>query len=396
METPVVLGVDLGTAAIKAFLADTKANNTITVISSSAVPTVGFEKGALTDAPALAMAVRRAVDNALAAAGVPMQAIFLGLGGLDIRSFNSVGSIGLEPGRHIAQPEIDKVHLAAANALLPEDYSALHILPLAYWVDGQKQSSVPLRCTGDRLETEIHVVAIAQKTVKELTDALQIVGISVDSVVANAIAGAQILHSQSLLDDCLLMDIGAGTADMVIYHGGKVRMSATLPIGGEYITTDLMQGLQVTRPHAEGIKRYYAKLDQGLFGQKAQLDCNDPGTTGKIFPYDLLYNIVESRVEEISSLLFEFAHPLLVKYHIDRIFLTGGCAVMPSIKNSIERIFEMKTELIEAQGLPEEYVHPTSTACFGILNYAKQNRPIAPIASPQPCQGLFQKIRKFF
>jgi len=396
METPVVLGVDLGTAAIKAFLAGTKDNNTITVIGSSAVPTVGFEKGALTDAPALAMAVRRAVDNALAAAGVPMQAIFLGLGGLDIRSFNSVGSIVLEPGRHIAQPEIDKAHSAAVDALLPADYAALHVLPLGYWVDGQKQASVPLRCTGGSLETEVHVVAIDQKTIKELTRALQVVGISVDSVVANAIAGAQILHSQSLPDECLLMDIGSGTADIVIYHGGKVRMSATLPIGGEYITADLMQGLQVTRPHAEGIKRYYAKLDQGLFGQKAELDCNDPGTTGKIFSYDLLYNIVESRVEEISSLLFEFVHPLLVKYNIDRIFLTGGCAVMPSIGNSVERIFGMKPELIQAQGLPEEYVHPTSTACFGILQYAMHSRPVVEIAPQQPRQGLFQKIRKFF
>lgn len=396
METPVVLGVDLGTATIKAFLASAQENNTIRVIASSAVPTVGFEKGALTDAPALAMAVRRAVDNALAAAGAPMMPIFLGLGGLDIRSFNSIGSITLEPGRSIAQTDIDKVHSTAVSSLLPENYSVMHVLPLAYWIDGQKQTSVPVHGAGERLETEIHVVAIAQKTLNELTNALQIVGISVDTVVANAIAGAQILRSQSLPDHCLFMDIGAGTTDMVIYHGGKVQMSATLPIGGEYITTDLMQGLQVSRPHAEGIKCYYAKLDQTLLGQKAQLDCNASGTTDKVFPYDFLYNIVESRVEEISSLLCEFTRPLLVKYNIDRIFLTGGCAVMPSIKNGVERIFGMQTELIEAQGLPEEYVHPASTACFGILHYAMQNRSMPEIASPQTRQGLFQKIRKLF
>ncbi len=396
METPYILAVDLGTSAIKAFIADTTKNGTIRVIGSSAVPTAGFAKGMLTDVPALAMAVRRAVDNAAAAAEVPLQPVFLGLGGLGIRSYNSVGSIAIEPGKSISQAEVEKVHLAAVNALLPEDYATLHVLPMGYWIDGQKQSSVPLRCKGERMEAEVHVVAIAKNILRELEDALQIAGISVDTVVANVIVGAQILLRQSLPETCLLMDIGAGTADIAVYHGGKLQMSATLPIGGEYITADLMQGLQVSRSHAEGIKRYYAKLDQGLLGTNAELDCNEPGTSDKKVPYDLLYNIVESRVEEITSILFEYVHPLLAKYHIDKVFLTGGCAMMPSMKNSVERIFGMEPEIIQAQGSPAEYVHPTTTACLGILQYAmlsQQKTEAVPQISPG---GFFQRISNFF
>jgi len=398
METPYVLGVDLGTGMVKVFLAKAMEQKPVKVIGSSALPTVGFEKGIVTDAPKLAMTVRRAVDNALTAAGVPMQDVFLGIGGLDIRSFNSLGSIALEPGNSIAQQEIDKVKYASVNTLLSEDREALHVLPLGYWIDGNKQSAVPLQGKGNSLEAETHVITVAKQMITELVAALQAAGVSTAGVIANAVAGAQILRSQSLPDDCLLMDIGAGTTDMVLYSQGKVQMTVSLPIGGEYITMDLMQGLQVSRSHAEEIKRYYAKLDQSLVGQNVKLDCNGHGTTDKNFTYDFLHKIVESRVEEIVSLLYEYVQPLLIKYGVERIFLTGGCSMMPSVGNSVERIFGMKSELIQAQGLPEEYVHPSSTACFGILHYAMQRqapKAAKPVAK-QPREGLLQRIKKFF
>jgi cell division protein FtsA len=396
MEACCVLGIDIGTATIKVFAGELGADGEVTVIGSGAAPTIGFAKGVITDAPALANVVKQAVDCALIAADIPMQAAYVGIGGLGINSFNGIGSIAPVSASGITAADLDRVHLASVLTTMPDEREALHVLPLRYWLDGSKETQAPVRRKGTRLEAETHIVTVLKVAVRELISALGTVGIVVTGVVANAIVSAQALLPDPTLEDCLVMDLGAGITDLVLYQEGQVQMSASLPIGGEYITTDLMQGLKVTHLHAEGIKRYYGKLEKSLYGQNIELDCNDYGTTDKKFLYDFVYNIVESRVDEIATILFEYAKPLLNQYCISRIYVTGGCALMPSMIESIHRTFEIRPDTIQAPGLSAEYAHPTSTACFGILSYAMNNRPEPSGSGKNSWRSVFGKLKDFF
>ena len=397
MEERCVLGIDIGTATIKVFAGRKGADGEIAIVGSGAVPTAGFAKGAVTNGSALAVVVKEAVDSALLAAGLSMQSAYLGIGGMGINSANSIGRIAPSSAAGISLEDIDRVHLASVLASMPDDREALHVLPLRYWVDGRKETQAPVRSKGIRLEAETHLVTVPKAAISEIVGALQTVGITVNGVVANAIVGTQALIPDPSLDGCLVMDIGAGTTDLVIYQGGRVQRSASLLIGGEYITTDLMQGLQVSHLHAEGIKRYYGKLSSSLCGQNIELDCNDYGTTDKNFRYDFLYQIVESRVEEIVAILFEYLQPLLVKHSVNRIYLTGGCALMPSLLGSLGRTFGIAPETIQAPGLAREYSHPTSTACFGIINHALNNQPETTRSGKSSWRSVLRKkIKDFF
>lgn len=384
-----ILGVDIGTSAVKV-LAATKHNGQLQVLGSGTVAGAGLAKGAVTDAVALAAAVREAVDCAVMVAEVPLGPVHLGIGGTDITSRNGIGSVAPTAGMATGA-DIERACRAATTVTVPDDHRILHVIPIGYWLDGQPLMEAPLGKSGKRLEVETHIVSLPGSLADELTAALSDRGITVAAICANAVVGAAVAADSA---SCLVIDIGAGLADLALHSGGKTVLTASVPLGGDYITGDIMHGLGIGRLHAEEIKRYYAKLDRDLSGRGLVLDCNDFGTTDKQVDYDFLHKIVESRVEEIVSLLHAYVEPALSRYGAEKILLTGGSSLLPSVGEWTEKIFARPIKLARpGAGLPAEYSHPANTASYGLVEYA------ARLASDEhtgggPVRSFFKKLRQ--
>jgi cell division protein FtsA len=248
-----------------------------------------------------------------------------------------------------------------------------------FWVDGEKQSKEPLGLKGRRLDVETHIVAFPKHTIDALISALVSQGVNISGIVANAIAGTDAVKAVTKEQDCLVLDMGAGLTDMALYTEGKVRISASIPLGGEYITSDIIQGLDVSKAHAEDVKQYYSKLDPNLKGQGIQLDISEHGETNKQVAYDFLSTVVESRVEEIISLIHGYIEPALSRYRITKVFLTGGSAMLPSFCQYAQQVFNLPVAVVRPPDLPVQYQHPAYTACWGILQYVAET-PVEVVA----------------
>lgn len=387
-----VLGVDVGTSSVKV-LAAAKEGGNVLIKGSGSVPTAGFAKGAVTDVGALAAAIEGAVDCAVMAAAVPRENIYLGIGGLDISSQNSIGGITSATGV-IATDDIERAYRAATIVAVPEDNRVLHVLPTGYWLDGSREAESPLGKKGSRLDVEAHIVAMPPTMITELLAALSERGLPVAGVMANIIVEAAALAATEPAA-CLIMDIGAGLADIAVFNNGQVALSASIPLGGDYITADIMQGLGVSLVHAEEIKRYYGRLGRGLSGQGVVLDCNDYGTTDKKIDYDFLHTIVESRVEEIVSLLHLYLEPVLARHRPEKILLTGGSSLLPSFREWMEKIFALPVHPAQpGTALPQEYAYPGNLACFGLLQYAARLASREPVQDGGGMRSFFRKLRE--
>jgi cell division protein FtsA len=371
-------------------LAATKSDGRTGVHGSGTVPCTGFAKGAVTDVAALAAAIREAVDCALMVAAVPHEAIHLGIGGLDITALNSIGSIVPASGT-VTGADVEKACRAATIVAVPDDQRVLHVLPIGFWLDGRPESEAPLGQKGGRLEVETHIVSAPRPLLDELIAALSAKRLTVVSVFANAVAGAAAVADSP---SCLVMDMGAGLTDIALYSGGKIVLSASVPLGGDYVTSDIMQGLGISRLHAEEIKRYYAKLARNLYGREIVLDCNDYGTTDKNVEYDFLHKIIESRVEEIVALLYAYVEPALARYGAEKILLTGGSSLLPSVGEWTGRIFARSVQLARpGADLPEEYTHPSLAAGVGLVEYAARQLPAE--REGGSLRSFFNKIKQY-
>jgi cell division protein FtsA len=257
---------------------------------------------------------------------------------------------------------------------IPDNQCVLHALPASFWVDNQQFSGSPLQQPGNRLDVEAHIVTVPKALIDNLRTALTAIGVTVEGVVANSIVGALGLAHDAAGSNRLVIDIGAGTTDLVICQQERVRLSASLPIGGDYITSDIMQGLAISHSHAEDVKRYYCRLDKSLLGSDVTLNCDYEQQSLQV-PYDFLHKIIESRVEEIISLGFEHVSKAMGKYDVSEIYLTGGCAVMPSIQQCAQHLFQLPARIGQIAQVPAEYKGPGNVVNFGLLLHGAQCMP---------------------
>lgn len=393
------LGIDVGTGTIKVLSGTRDNSGNIVVHSMGVVPTAGFDKGSITDIKALVRSIKQAVDCTAATGDASVNCAYLGIGGMGIHSFNCTGSVATAKPDKITHEDIERACRAAVLAKIPEDQYVLHTLPGGFRVDGVPCEEPPLSSKGACLEVEAHIVTVPAAGLEELIGAVENAGISVAGAMANIIADWQCFMPTLKNRSGIILDIGAGTADMALYYHGRIYFSASLPLGGNYVTHDIMQGLDTKLEHAEEIKRYYSRLDQNLHGQSVLLDCNDYGTTDKQVSYDFLSDIIESRVEEIASLIHEYVKPILPDENIQEIILTGGCALMPSMNKALSHAFGRAVRIGKPENLLLEYAYPSNTACYGILCHSIEKLPVAVPVSSQKSDYLhllLHKMKRFF
>src|SRR2546430_6203401 len=109
-----------------------------------------------------------------------------------------------------------------------------------------------------RLEVNADIVTSATGATQNLVTAANRAGIHVDDVVFEALACADAILQldERELGVCLL-DIGAGSTEIIVFYEGAVAHSAAVPIGGDHFTNDVAVGLRTPLQEAEKIKKLF-------------------------------------------------------------------------------------------------------------------------------------------
>lgn len=364
-----ILAIDIGRSAIKALLADTVVAGSMTILNHGGVPAKGFEKGVLANPDILGRSIQQAVECTKQAEGGEPDVVVAGISGMRIGSHFALGSVAVKSG-YVQQEDMRHVNHAAALAGASEGMEVLHVVPKQYRIDGCVCEGLPLGQRATVLECECSLIMIAAEELEKLKKALEFAGLKVDAIVANIFAVNEM--ADVLIEDksYILVDIGAGNTDFVVYEDGNFVKAGSLPIGGEYITKDIMQGTELDFFHAERLKYYFGKLNVDLKGKNVILDCSDESIPDKNVQYDFLYDIIYSRVNELTDIFCESLSIDLIDREIPAIYLTGGSSLLYNFMNCLNSKFNMDVKLLNIEELPVEYQSPANAAAYGILQYA--------------------------
>ncbi|MEG6585949.1 cell division protein FtsA [Dendrosporobacter sp. 1207_IL3150] len=393
MGKPGVLAIDIGTSFIKVFSGSSDSSGNVLIYGNGIISTKGFSKGVITNQNEMITSISQAVECAFAADNIVTKQAYIGISGMGVEFHEAIGSIALKIDETISNSDIDKVYRAAVLALIPDELEVLHVLPKTFKVDGIASPS-PIGSKGKHLEAEVQIITIPKAILTELVRGVESAGVNVSGVISNTYALGESIGDISPPKPCVVFDIGAGHTDVILANNGQIHAAYSLPLGGDYITWDLMHGLDINNEHAEAIKRYYSKLDKELFGNEVILDCNDFGTTDKNIPYDFLNKIIESRVDEIVNLICEYIKPKITGFDCEEIYITGGCSAMNSFAERLEVNFGIPVKRFVPAGMPQEYSNPVNTACYGITRYAVRNIPVYEDDS-NSWSSIIKKVRKF-
>src|SRR6516165_9514253 len=237
----IFVGLEIGTSKMCAVVAEARGDGTLKVVGVGTVPARGVRKGEIVDFETAKRCVHDAIVDAEEKSDVEISEVYLAITGSHIRSFNNRGVILLEEGREeIDEQDLDNVRTNAREVSLPAEDCILHTIVQHYYVDGQDGVLNPLGLFGRKLEAEFHIVYGIRTRVQNAIRCVKELELETADVVLSPLATAQALlekHQKQL--GALVIDIGGGTTDYLVYVDGAVKQTGILAVGGDHVTNDL-------------------------------------------------------------------------------------------------------------------------------------------------------------
>ncbi len=339
----IIVGLDIGTTKICAIVGEVKEEGRIDIVGIGSHPSHGLRKGVVVNIESTVESIKKAVEEAELMAGVEINAVFAGIAGSHIKSFNSRGVIAIKD-REISRADVDRVIEAAKAVAIPMDREILHVLPQEFSIDDQDGIKEPLGMSGVRLEAEVHVVTGAVTSAQNIIKSCNRAGLDVLDIVLEPLASSySVLSNDEKELGVAVVDVGGGTTDLAIFVEGGIWHTAVIAIGGNHLTNDIAVGLRTPAAEAEKIKKRYGCALTNMVRDDETIEvASVGGRPPRVLSRQVLSEITEPRVEEIFGLVLkEFRKTGFEERIASGVVITGGTAVMEGIPEAAERVMEM-------------------------------------------------------
>jgi len=351
-QTEHFIGVDIGTSMVRCIVGmydpDT---NKPSIIGHGESENHGMRRGAVVHVDEVAEAISKAVTEAERISGMPIRRATVNVNGSHVGGINSEGVIAISAAnREILHEDRLRVEEAATIVNIPPNREIVQFFAKNYTVDGQKNIKDPIGMTGVRLEVDAHIVTAASTNMRNLDAALEKAGIEINHHTVSGLAAAEAVMTRQMREaGTALIDIGAGTTNLIVFEDGEVQHVAIIPIGGQHITNDLAIGLKTDIDIAEEVKIQHANLSGKANKKDAIMKIKGRTHT---FDYDLIEMVVESRVEELLEYVNKELHKIKkAKKLPGGIIITGGTAKIAGIDEFAKEKLELPSRIAKLKDI---------------------------------------------
>jgi cell division protein FtsA len=382
MRQTLVAGLDIGSSTTAAVIAEVTGDSPqraqVKILGVGQSRTGGIRREIVTDIEATTESVRKAVKEAELMAGVSVEKVYTGIAGEHIHAWPSTGVVAV--GRDEIQPgDLDRVHEVARAVVVPGDREMLHAIPQEYIVDAQGGIRDPVGMAGTRLEAEVFIVTGSSSAAQNIRKSVSRAGYQVAELVLEPIASSlAVLSDDEKEIGTVLVDLGGGTTDVLVFHERKIRHLASLPWGGSTVSNDLAKGLSL--PYAEAVraKERWGVARADLVNPKETLEV--PGAAAgqtRHIARELLAHIIEQRMDEIFGLVAnELERSAFASRLGGGIVLTGGGASLQGVAELAERTFAAPVRLgvpgEDLVGLADSVRRPKFATAAGLVLYGSR------------------------
>ncbi len=337
-----IVGLDIGTTKVCAIVGEMTEDG-MDIIGIGSHPSKGLRKGVVINIESTVESIKHAVSEAELMAGCDITSVYAGIAGGHIKGLNSHGIVAVKD-KEVKETDVLRVIDAAKAVAIPLDREVIHVLPQEYIIDDQDGIKEPIGMSGVRLEAKVHIVTAAVTSAQNIIKCANRCGLNVNDIVLQPLAsGEAVLSNDEKELGVVLVDMGGGTTDLVVYSEGAVIHTGVLTLGGNHITNDVAVGLRTPAGEAERIKQKYGCCLSSMVQKDETIEVPSVGgRKPRILSRQILSEIIEPRVEEIFSLVKQ---QIILAGCEDRIasgvVITGGSTLLEGMPELVEQIFNI-------------------------------------------------------
>lgn len=375
-----ITAIDVGSAKTVALVAEIAGGN-LRYRGHGVAESRGSRKGIIVDLDKAVHSIESAVEQAEDVAGVAVESAVVGVAGAHVRGINSQGgiSLGLRP-REISHDEIRQAVEKARAVPLAADREVLHLLPQEFVLDDQTGIHDPLGMMATRLEVRVHIVTAATSAIQNVVTAANRAGVAITDTIFEPLACADaVLRSDEREVGVCLIEIGAGSTGMIVFHEGAVAHTGVIPIGGDHFTSDLSVGLATPAAEAEKIKRTFGHSVVTMVAEGNEIEVPSVGDRpSRLVSQRFIAEILEPRARELFELLREnLRHAGMLDRCAGGCVLTGGGTRLAGILDVAESVLRRPVRTawpVPIAKMPPKLAEPEYATALGLVIYAHRAR----------------------
>ena len=344
----IIGAVGKGTSKAVVLVAEVDDRRSMNIIGRGQSTITGMKKGEIVDIRSVSDSTHAAIMSAEKNAGANIEKVYLAFSGAHLRGFRHPGATSISGSDGlVTQADVERAVDNARGKVLEPGEVYLHYIRCGFLLDGRPVEN-PVGRPGSHLEVQYwHIVADEQK-VKDHINVINGFGLEVHDIVISSLASGSLLATeQEKRQGILVVDIGKGTTDYVLYRGRRVVMSGIIPVGGDHITNDLSLGLRVKTKLAESLKIRAARALVHKDDRTQTVPLVGDLSIGDSF--QSLHNInriTHARLEELFMILKNRLGSQLSRANLPcGVVLTGGVSRTPEIRELAEATLDVPVAL---------------------------------------------------
>lgn len=412
----IVAAVDIGTNTTICLIGRENEGNKTEILGYSMVASAGIRRGVVFNIDETIEAVKNAVNKASAGLDAEIRKLYVNVSGQKLRTVERTLYRSIEAGKIISKADIRSIYEEARSTVQQPGDKIYHVINQSYSVDGETSIHNPIGVAGSELCSEYKLVVGPEIYEEKLRMSLQNAGYELVKAVVSPIASSEsVLSDEEKEAGVVVIDLGAGTSSITIYHENVLRFLSVIPFGGNVVTMDIKEGCNILLKHAELLKvQYGAALGDFAPANKVATIPGINGWEPKEISFKTLSYIIQARMEEIVEFIYQQVQK---SGYADKlgagIVLTGGGAKLEGLR----QLVRFKTGMDVRIGYPiigltieQEKVleSPQYAGAFGLLKRALRDgnaqneemvsKPAKKVEKPKSKLGesVIQKIAFFF
>ena len=287
------------------------------MLSFSERRTDGVVKGTVTDLEKLSQCVHEVVNDIERGSNRAVEQVYLSLSGPAAEGERVKGIIAVpaHDGKVTAKDVADAVS-SAKRLEPPAGRATLLYMRQPTILDGRAVSN-PVGMAGRRLEVSFWRVTMEEGNMRMRVGMVNGMSIRVrDFILASHAAACATAGEADKQGGVLVIDIGAGTTDWILYYKEHILCAGSIPVGGEHMTNDLSVALRISRETAEDLKvRFGSAVHRDADVNQTIWKDGDKGVGDQQFNRGTITKVISLRYQET----LEFVRKDVLR-HLEHIF----------------------------------------------------------------------------
>jgi len=403
MAASLITALEIGTTSVKVLMGEVREDGGLMVAGIGECESRGVRKGEIIEFELALEAVRRALEAAEANShrSIGERVVLAASGGRAESRLHRAGIPILneydEAGGEISPEDIQHALDVARKIPLSDERIRLHTLQQHFEVDGRGGIVNPAGMLAEDLKVEMLLIHGCLSTVENLKRLMQNVPVTcADAVFGGFCSALAVLTPEQKRAGSVVIDLGGGTTDYVVYNSGLVKLAGSIAVGGDHITADISSGLSINRRQAESLKKESgnAVLNRMAGEQNISIP-SEGGFAGRVVRSSALHTIINARMEETFRLIAEQIEEHGLSGVLSAgILLTGGGSAIDGAADLARQVFNAPAQVGKVQeciGLSTKREGARFASVLGCVRYAASQMHDLP-KNRTPVHQWFSKL----